>query len=456
MQKSTTGVIMFCLIPYVLACGGAREATARGRAPIVKKDEVRKIVSKGLILHAMHGTGTARDALVAIDTNVNILCAAVNSSDEKLSDQAARELWRHWNLDTISVRRGLQQNEADLSRVRRKIRQTLVAADKAPLDIKALAAVQSAIFLNNQARQAVTDELVKSKTSDRWQLLLRRRDQLMDDNIQNFLLRKEIRSHRKLLAASLAPRPSSSAREFERKYYQASGEVLKPSGQAIKAILRMAGGNAGKLTEIVELLSRDDVEALKKIRELLTNPAKYAKPDLGYRIEKINDFRKQTNLAFGRFAGTVNEAGRFAGDTLASYRVITVPETTGDLLFDRDLARKADIASARPNPTTATPRKRTPILPTIRVKFPTSRTVWRPGMHWRNYHVDWSGAKGGKVRMELYKNGVLLGVYHPWTSNDGHAESPGPKADWGRGSGFQIKVIDAKGNYGLSDVFTMQ
>ena len=95
---------------------------------------------------------------------------------------------------------------------------------------------------------------------------------------------------------------------------------------------------------------------------------------------------------------------------------------------------------------------------TINVSHPTSSTVWTLNMDWREYYVNWGGASGSQVYMDIWRGDTNLGLYHPWTSNDGHAEAPGPgdswRDKWGYGIDFRIQVIDQVGNHGFSGAFT--
>ena len=90
---------------------------------------------------------------------------------------------------------------------------------------------------------------------------------------------------------------------------------------------------------------------------------------------------------------------------------------------------------------------------TINITYPTSSTVWTVGQ--TNTYIDWNNASGDQVLIEIYKGGIYVDEYHPWTANDGHAVLS-VLGDWGTGDDFQLKVIDENDNYGWSEAFTIE
>ncbi|MCF7794006.1 MAG: hypothetical protein K9N09_07170 [Candidatus Cloacimonetes bacterium] len=90
----------------------------------------------------------------------------------------------------------------------------------------------------------------------------------------------------------------------------------------------------------------------------------------------------------------------------------------------------------------------------IDVLYPDGTTVWTEYQF--NTECDWSGAVGDSIFIEIFKADVYVDMYHNWTANDGHCSQNDALGDWGTGSDFQLKVIDAEGNFGFSDYFTIQ
>ena len=92
-------------------------------------------------------------------------------------------------------------------------------------------------------------------------------------------------------------------------------------------------------------------------------------------------------------------------------------------------------------------------------------TVTAPGVStiWEHYQTStevlWEYPallSGDSVRIDIYDDGDLLGVYASWTANDGeYIRSEGIDPTWGMGSNYQLKVTDNLGNYGMSIYFTI-
>ncbi len=89
----------------------------------------------------------------------------------------------------------------------------------------------------------------------------------------------------------------------------------------------------------------------------------------------------------------------------------------------------------------------------INITFPISTT------NWLEYQIktscDWINATGDSVRIEIFQEDTYLGEYHSWTTNDGHCNRDEALEDWGTGNDFRLKMIDANGNEGWSDFFTI-
>ena len=76
---------------------------------------------------------------------------------------------------------------------------------------------------------------------------------------------------------------------------------------------------------------------------------------------------------------------------------------------------------------------------------------------WFETHFEWdtSTSGGSWIDVEVYQDGVYVGVGHPQTANDG---STGYRVDkaWGTGTGFQLHLTDALGNEGWSVPFAIK
>jgi hypothetical protein len=90
----------------------------------------------------------------------------------------------------------------------------------------------------------------------------------------------------------------------------------------------------------------------------------------------------------------------------------------------------------------------------ITIIYPDANTVWQQFQE--DTYCDWINASGATVYVEIYKGGNYLDIYHEETDNDGHCVYNGPLPDWGTGSDFQLKIIDAEGNFDFSDYFTIE
>jgi len=90
----------------------------------------------------------------------------------------------------------------------------------------------------------------------------------------------------------------------------------------------------------------------------------------------------------------------------------------------------------------------------ISVTYPTSIDVWQYMQG--GTHVEWSGAVGGSVRIDIYRDGKYYTDYLSSAINDGHAERTDYLHPSCHGSGsYQIRIEDTAGNTGWSDCFTI-
>jgi len=93
----------------------------------------------------------------------------------------------------------------------------------------------------------------------------------------------------------------------------------------------------------------------------------------------------------------------------------------------------------------------------ITVTAPTVSTTWE---HYQTgTEVLWEYPailSGDSVRIDIYEDGDLLGVFGSWTPNDGaYIRSEGIDPTWAMSSNYQLKVTDNLGNYGWSAYFTI-
>jgi hypothetical protein len=94
------------------------------------------------------------------------------------------------------------------------------------------------------------------------------------------------------------------------------------------------------------------------------------------------------------------------------------------------------------------------VLHPIEVTYPGFTDVW---MYMQgNTHVEWSGAEGESVRIDIYRNDEFFLEYLGWVPNNGYATRTGYLHPACHGSGYyQIRVEDDAGNSGISDYFTI-
>ncbi|MCD4650295.1 MAG: LamG domain-containing protein [Candidatus Cloacimonetes bacterium] len=71
-----------------------------------------------------------------------------------------------------------------------------------------------------------------------------------------------------------------------------------------------------------------------------------------------------------------------------------------------------------------------------------------------NTSVDWSGASGSDVSIDLFKSGVYEALYASSSMNNGTVTRQAPLGDW-TGDGFQLKITDSDAYYGWSSEFTI-
>lgn len=90
----------------------------------------------------------------------------------------------------------------------------------------------------------------------------------------------------------------------------------------------------------------------------------------------------------------------------------------------------------------------------ITITYPDAATVWQE--YQIDTYCDWEDATGDSVYIEIYQGSIYKGLYHEWTDNDGHCTHNGALEDWGTGTDFRLKVIDANSDYGWSEFFTIQ
>ncbi len=98
---------------------------------------------------------------------------------------------------------------------------------------------------------------------------------------------------------------------------------------------------------------------------------------------------------------------------------------------------------------------RTPTgLDCITVLYPVSGDVW--DYMQGGTHVEWAGAEGDLVRMDIYKDGLCFVDYLGWIANSGSAVRTDYLHPACHGSGhYQIRIEDSNGNFGISDEFTI-
>ncbi len=95
----------------------------------------------------------------------------------------------------------------------------------------------------------------------------------------------------------------------------------------------------------------------------------------------------------------------------------------------------------------------------ISVTSPVSGDTW---LHYEsNTSVEWNYplniASYDSVKIDLYQNQVYVDSYADWTLNDGeYIRSTGVDPSWGAGNDFQVRLEDNLGNYGWSDLFSIE
>lgn len=93
-------------------------------------------------------------------------------------------------------------------------------------------------------------------------------------------------------------------------------------------------------------------------------------------------------------------------------------------------------------------------LECIDVVYPAALDVW--SYMQGNTHVEWTGAEGALVRMDIYNDGEYQVEYLDWTENSGYAVREDYLHPDCHGSGlYQIRIQDSSGNTGWSDYFTI-
>ncbi|MDO9577065.1 MAG: hypothetical protein Q7J16_04200 [Candidatus Cloacimonadales bacterium] len=90
----------------------------------------------------------------------------------------------------------------------------------------------------------------------------------------------------------------------------------------------------------------------------------------------------------------------------------------------------------------------------IEILYPESSTIWMEFQ--TDTYCDWTNAAGDSIYAEIYQGTTYKGIWHDWTDNDGHTSRNGALDDWGSGTDFRLKVIDAYSNSGWSDYFTIE
>ncbi len=73
-----------------------------------------------------------------------------------------------------------------------------------------------------------------------------------------------------------------------------------------------------------------------------------------------------------------------------------------------------------------------------------------------NTHVEWTGAEGALVRIDIYKNGEYFAEYLDWTENSGYAEPPYPLDRTLLPGAYYIEIIDDLGRWGIGGDFTIE
>lgn len=92
-------------------------------------------------------------------------------------------------------------------------------------------------------------------------------------------------------------------------------------------------------------------------------------------------------------------------------------------------------------------------LPII-ILYPNNMTYWQ--QFEEDTYCEWNYATGATVYIEIYKGNVLKGLYHDETANDGFCRHNGALDEWGSGTDFRLRLIDANNNEGWSDYFTIE
>jgi hypothetical protein len=93
-------------------------------------------------------------------------------------------------------------------------------------------------------------------------------------------------------------------------------------------------------------------------------------------------------------------------------------------------------------------------LECITVFYPSAGDVW--DYMQGNTHVEWAGAEGDMVRIDIYRGDEFFVPYLGWTENDGSAVRTDYLPPSCHGSGaYQIRIEDSNGNTGLGDHFTI-
>ncbi len=87
---------------------------------------------------------------------------------------------------------------------------------------------------------------------------------------------------------------------------------------------------------------------------------------------------------------------------------------------------------------------------------PADGEVWQPSSE-KEFTVSWAAVPGETVRCDLMKNGRMVMELSNWVeSGQGSLVFRGSLTKVGSGSGYQVRVLDEQGFYGLSGEFTIR
>ncbi len=87
---------------------------------------------------------------------------------------------------------------------------------------------------------------------------------------------------------------------------------------------------------------------------------------------------------------------------------------------------------------------------------PAADDVWQPSTE-KEFTVSWAAVPGETVRCDLVRNGRVVMELSDWVeSGPGYLVFRGSLSRAGSGSGYQVRVLDEQGFYGLSGEFAIR